>query len=469
MNISTGAKNSIIFKMIAIGFLTLILLIPTTMIRELISEREQTRNSAINEVSSKWGNAQTLVGPILTIPYKKMVSVAVAAGEKPKTEEQVLYAHFLPDKLQINGKLEPEMLQRGIYKVVAYNSQTQFTGEFAALDFKGLDTDIKEIIWQDAIVSVGIPDMRGIKDGIIIKWDNKDYEATPGLGTILVLDEGFISEKMSGDPLNRETVINRNINAGVNAKVAVGVSTSTKKYAFAFNLNINGSSALNFLPLGSETNIELTSSWVTPSFNGAFLPDEREINQDGFKAKWKVLQLNRNFTQSWTGLARADMLDSAFGAELLIPVNEYQKNMRSVKYAIMVIALTFLIFFFFEAMNKIRVHPIQYILVGLSLVLFFSLLLSISEHLNFNLAYLIASVTTILTIALYSRHIFKNDRLSLLQGGILTIIYLFIFTIIQLQDYALLVGNIGLFIVLIIIMYISRKINWYEIGSKEIT
>jgi inner membrane protein len=470
MNLNVSMKNSIILKIIAIGFLVLILLIPTTMIRGLIDEREQTRNSAIDEVSSKWGNSQTLVGPVLTIPYKKMVSVAVAAGEKPKMEEEIFYAHFLPDQLQIKGKLEPQMLQRGIYKVVAYNSQTQFSGEFVAPDFKSLDSEVKSVIWADAIISLGIPDMRGIKEGIKIKWDNKTYDAKPGLGTALVASPGSTGEKTVGGSLEQGFVTANDINSGVNAKVALEASTSTpKKYAFAFALNINGSKSLNFLPLGNETNIELTSSWASPSFGGAFLPDERAVSQDGFKAKWKILQLNRNFSQSWVNSAQADMLNSAFGVELLIPVDEYQKNMRSVKYAIMVIALTFLIFFFIEVMNKIRIHPIQYILVGLALVLFFSLLLSLSEHINFNLAYLIASVATVLSIALYSRPIFKNNKLSLLQGGILAVIYIFIFTIIQLQDYALLVGNIGLFVVLIIVMYISRKINWYEIGSKNIS
>lgn len=468
MKLNVGSKNSVILKMFAIGFLAVVLLIPTNMIRGLIEERQQRRDDAISEVSSKWGEVQTLSGPILTIPYTKMVETVVKDGEKPKMVEAVYYAHFLPDKLQINGQISPEMMQRGIYEVVAYNSQTQFSGEFAAPDFKSVDSDIKTVKWGEAILSVGIPDMRGINDDIKIKWNDKDYNAQPGLGTKIADSDGTMDVKMTGDGYRPDIVTLGGINSGINAKVALEASTTTqKRYAFAFDLDVNGSRSLNFLPLGNETNVELTSSWASPSFNGAFLPDEREVTAAGFKAKWKVLQLNRNFTQSWEGVNNSDMLSSAFGVGLLVPVDEYQKNTRSVKYAIMIIALTFLIFFFVEVMNRIRIHPIQYILVGLTLVLFFSLLLSMSEYINFNLAYLIASVATIATVVLYSRTIFKDNRLSLLQGGILTIIYLFMFIIIQLQDYALLVGSIGLFIVLIIVMYISRKINWYEIGAKD--
>lgn len=449
MNLNSNSKNTIILKMIAIGFLALILLIPTSMISGLIQEREQRRNSAIDEVSSKWGQPQTLAGPVLTVPYTKLVETTINAGDKPQVQELTFYAHFLPDKLAITGKIEPEILQRGIYKVVAYNSQTEFSGEFSAPDIKAIDSDVKTVKWENSIVTIGIPDMRGIKEGIKIKWDGTDRDTKPGLGTDLMATQG--------------------INTGVNSKVSLQSASSTKKYPFSFKLNVNGSKSLSFLPLGNETNVELTSAWQTPSFNGAFLPDKREISQAGFTADWKVLQLNRNFPQSWTGLIDNNLLDSGFGVSLLVPVDEYQKNMRSVKYAILIISLTFLIFFFVEVMNRIRIHPIQYILVGLSLVLFFSLLLSISEYLNFNLAYLVASVTTILTVAFYSKNIFKDTKLSLLQSGILTIIYLFMFTIIQLQDYALLVGNIGLFIILIIVMFISRKINWYEIGNKSIT
>jgi len=249
------------------------------------------------------------------------------------------------------------------------------------------------------------------------------------------------------------------VDSGVSVKVpATGLSNT-----FSLELNLNGSQGLNFIPLGRETNVNLASNWASPSFKGVFLPDSREVTDNGFKADWKVLHLNRNYPQEWAGNAPSSVGESAFGVELLIPVDEYQKSMRSIKYAIMLIALTFLIFFFVEVLNSRRIHPIQYILVGLALCIFYLLLLSISEHLNFNKAYIISSIATILLITAYTKTVFKSNRLTSLQSLVLVILYGFMYLLIQLEDYAILIGSIGLFIVLAIVMYISRKIDWYNI------
>ena len=234
---------------------------------------------------------------------------------------------------------------------------------------------------------------------------------------------------------------------------------------FNFNVKLKGSEYINFVPVGKVTDIELSSDWNNPSFDGPFLPDSREIDDDGFTAHWNVLHLNRNYPQAWIG-AQHKVKDSAFGVNLLIPVDSYQKSERSIKYAILFIGLTFLVFFFIEIINKKRVHPIQYILVGLALCLFYTLLLSISEHTSFNIAYGISTLLTIGLISTYTKTVLKSNALTGLMGGILIILYLFIFIIIQLQDYALLMGSIGLFIILGLVMYFSRKIDWYQINNE---
>jgi inner membrane protein len=365
--------------------------------------------------------------------------------------------------LNIQGQVDPEILQRGIYEAVVYSAKLDFSGKFKKLDFAELNISSKDVIWEEAVLSVSIPDTRGINEGIIISWDSKDYTVSPGLGAELGLANSYLSEEFN---IKQRTMAMDEGGTGVNTKVILDTNNN-KVYPFSFNININGSEELNFIPLGSVTEVNLNSSWTSPSFGGAFLPDSRELSNNGFESNWKVLQLNRNYPQVWSDQSKVNMNSSAFGVNLLNPVDEYQKNTRSVKYAIMIIALIFLIFFFVEVMNRIRIHPIQYILVGLSIVLFFSLLLSLSEHLNFNLAYLIASVSTILMITLYSKTIFKNTRLTLLQGGILLVMYIFIFTILQLQDYSLLMGSLGLFVVLATVMYISRKIDWYSAGLNK--
>jgi len=431
-------KNSITFKLFTTGFLILILLIPTYMIRFLIHERENRHNITIEEISSKWAREQTIAGPILTVPY------GIYSKDKgEKVIKSVKYAHFLPDELNIDGNISPEIRYRGIYETVVYKSNLKFTGKFSSPDFKDLNIPDDNILWEDAFVSLGIPDMRGIEKNIEINLNKIIFAYTPGIETNDIINPGLSAPFPIKDADNPE-----------------------KNYEYSFDINLKGSKELNFIPLGKETNVKLTSNWNNPSFDGAFLPYEREITNSGFNAKWNVLYLNRDYPQKWKGNSY-NIFNSAFGVKLLMPVDEYQKTMRSVKYAVMFISLTFMIFFFVEVINKKRIHPVQYILVGLALVIFFTLLLSLSEHINFNFAYLIASIATILLITAYSKTIFKSNFLTILMGSVLLILYGFMYTILQLQDYSLLLGSIGLFIVLAVTMYLSRKIDWYSLSSNS--
>jgi inner membrane protein len=429
--LNTKIKNSVTLKLFSIAILVLLLLIPSAMVKSLIREREVTHDSAINEVSSKWGNEQMVTGPIITIPYKKFLK-----GEKNQIITQLEYAHFLPDELNITGEIIPEIRYRGIYKVVVYNSKLQVTGKFSYPDFANWNIAPENILWNEAFVSLGIPDMRGIKDNIALQWAN--------ITQPFAFNPGIPSKDLVG--------------AGVSVPVPLEKQTPL---TFSFSLNLNGSKKLYFIPLGKETNIKLSSQWTNPSFDGAFLPDKREVSNTGFTASWKILHLNRNYPQQWRGAAY-DVGNSQFGVNLLLPVDEYQKSMRSAKYAIMIISLTFMVFFFFEILNKRRIHPFQYILVGLALCIFYTLLLSISEHITFNYAYIVVGIATIAAVTLYSKSIFKTGLPTLIMGLVLLILYGFIFVTIQLQDYALLLGSIGLFVVLVVVMYLSRKINWYS-------
>ena len=231
-------------------------------------------------------------------------------------------------------------------------------------------------------------------------------------------------------------------------------------------LDLKGSQLLYFTPVGKVTDINLHSKWNNPSFNGAFLPDSRDISGKGFTANWNVLQLNRNYPQVWSN-NRHKINNSSFGLNLLLPVDNYQKSYRSIKYAVLFIGFTFLVFFFIEVLNKVFIHPIQYILVGISLVVFYTLLLSISEHLKYNIAFIISAISTLILISGYVKAILKSNKLSFLITGILTILYTFIFVIIQLQDYALLIGSIGIFLILGLVMYFSRKIDWYDLNLDK--
>jgi inner membrane protein len=429
-------RNSVTLRLVTMGILILLLLIPVNMVESLIREREYRKEDAVKEVSGKWGNEQIVAGPVLTVPY-----LEYNKQYNNDTKEYILvptrrYAHFLPEALNVDGEISPEIRYRGIYKVVVYKAALKITGAFNRPNFAEWKVSDNDVLWGESFVSLGLTDLRGIQQNVDLGWNNQTYSFNPGVET------------------------NEVITTGISAMLPIDTSKGSNKYSLS--LNFNGSSLLEFLPLGKTTTVNITSPWATPSFDGAFLPDERDITDNGFTAMWDVLHLNRPYPQSFRGAA-AGLEGSAFGVKLILPVDEYQKSMRSAKYAVMFIVLTFIIIFFVQIMYKVRVHPIQYIIVGLALCVFYTLLIGLSEYIPFAYSYLISSVGIITLITLYSQTIFHVKRITALIGLLLTVLYLFIFTIVQMEDFALLMGSIGLFIVLATIMYLSRKINWYNI------
>ena len=421
--------------------IALLLLIPTSMVKDLISERESTKNEAIKEVSSKWGEEQTISGPFISIPYYRYVKEFSKKDSTEKTVQIKEYIHILPTQLNVSGIVDPEKRYRGIYEIVVYNSKLDISGTFNKIDLASLDIKAENILFDKAELVVGINDLRGIEKQVNLNWNNNEIPFNPGVSS------------------------NDVVESGINAILPLN-SVDSIIYNFNLSLDLKGSQLLYFTPVGKITDININSKWDNPSFNGAFLPDNRTVTEKGFQANWNVLHLNRNFPQIWTS-NRHSIQESSFGIDLLLPVDNYQKSYRSIRYAILFIGFTFLVFFFIEVLNKIYIHPIQYILVGVSLIVFYTLLLSISEHIKYNLAFIISALLTLLLIAGYVKAILKSNKLTLLISGILTILYTFIFVIIQLQDYALLIGSIGIFIILGLIMYFSRKIDWYNLNLSE--
>jgi inner membrane protein len=425
-------KHSLGTRLFIIAFLTLILLIPALLIQSLISEREDRRDSVADEISQKWGDEQAIVGPIISIPYRYYFK------SEENVEQTIRYAHFLPENLNIQGEVFPEVRYRGIYKVIVYNSNLTISGNFPAIDLSGFKTPKEDFLLENAFVSVGISDMTGIKDFVTVAWEGEEILANPGIETNDVLESGIS--------------ITPDIQAG-------------EQYTFDFELNLNGSSGILFSPVGKQTEVELSSEWSNPSFTGNFLPIDREVSKSGFEANWKVLHLNRNFPQQWTGPNR-EVSNSTFGVDLLLGVDEYQKTIRTAKYAIMFISLTFLTFFMIELLGKKIIHPLQYLLIGFALLIFYTLLLSISEYVVFSFAYIIASTAIISLITIYSYSVLSDILKTGVISGVLIILYGYLYILLQLQDFALLLGSIGLFVVLSVVMYLTRNINWFEIMSS---
>jgi inner membrane protein len=411
------------------------------MIKILIHEREAIQREAIREVSSKWAEEQTISGPFISIPYYRYVKEISAKDSTEQIVQIKDYIHILPSELKISGNLNPEKRQRGIYEIVVYNSKLEIDGTFNNLDIKALEIEPENILFDKAEFVVGIKDLRGIEKEVNLSWNNDKISFNPGVSS------------------------NDIVSSGINALININPNDSSS-YNFNLSLDLKGSQLLYFTPVGKVTDIDLVSDWANPSFNGAFLPDTREVTTKGFTANWNILHLNRNYPQIWTS-NRYSISESSFGIDLLLPVDNYQKTYRSIRYAILFIAFTFLVFFFIEVFKKVFIHPIQYILVGVSLIVFFTLLLSISEHLNYNFSFIISAIATLALIAGYVRAILSSTKLALLISGILTVLYAFIFVIIQLQDYALLIGSIGIFVILGLVMYFSRKIDWYSLKLGE--
>ncbi|AQG81030.1 cell envelope integrity protein CreD [Spirosoma montaniterrae] len=437
--VNQWVRTSTMLKIIVVGILVLVLLVPTSMVQSLITEREQTRTDAVKEVSDKWGNAQIIAGPVLSVPF-----TVIEKDEKGRTTTRTDYAHALPDDLQITGSIQPEQRNRGIYSVMLYNTRLTVRATLKRPLAERLGIDERALQWDKAIISLGVTDMKGIKDTIRMQVNGKSLVVEPGIPTNDVLRSG-VSALLPADATD---------------------------IRFTCDLNLNGSTELSFQPFGKQTTVALTSPWATPSFSGAYLPDERDVKADGFRASWKVLQYNRNFAQQGVGPFMDAVTangqpqlatdNTAFGVKLLLPVDEYQKTTRSAKYAIMFILITFSAFFFVEILNRQRIHPIQYLLVGFAICLFYVLLLAISEHLTFNLAYLICSVVVLALISFYVRYVFQNARLTGLFTAVLALLYGFFYSLLQLEDYSLLLGSVGLLLILGTIMYLTRNVNWYK-------
>ncbi len=428
-------KRSITLKIVSVGILILLLLIPAGMIQNLIHERQSRRDSVVNEISQKWGDHQTITGPFITVPFKTFFK-----DNNGKTQFNLNYLHILPEALDVTGEIKPEVRYRSLFEAVLYNIKLQFSGNFKLPPKSQLNIDQTNILWDKAYLSLGITDMRGIQDKVVINFNGFAYNASPGLKTTDLAE------------------------AGVGSLIRPLTPNEPNKFTFA--LNLNGSEQISFIPVGESNTVKINSSWPSPSFNGAFLPTTREVKKDGFSANWKILHLNRNYPQFWEG-AQYKVTPSAFGLQLILTADIYQKSTRLAKYSIMFLVFTFAAFFFSEIINKRRVHPIQYILIGMAILIFYTLVLSLSEHMHFNYAYILSAIAVTLIISGYAKAIVSNSRFATTILGILTILYSYLFIVLQLEDYALIMGSIGLLIILAIVMYMTRKINWYEVETMQ--
>lgn len=456
--LNANSATQITIKAIIIGVMILVMLIPVAMLISMIEERMEYQGEVENEIGASWGGSQTVTGPILCLPYEK----TAGEGEKQTTEKGTAY--FLPETLDVAGKIDPEVRSRTAHKVLLYKSGLTFSGTFVQPDIESLGLEPEDIRWGEATLYVGITHLQGVQSRLAIEWDGLDHSQAIPVNNKDLAGTGLTVRI----PMNGESPGN-----------------ADEKIRFHFGLNLNGTGKLFLSPVGRETTANLQSEWETVSFSGNTLPASHNL-EDGFSANWKVFDFNRSYPQAWLNQqyaltteydhSRSSLMDyqelksyhtspvlkSAFGADLRFPLDHYQLSMRSVKYALMFIALTFFVFFLAELLSHRRIHPIQYLLVSCGLVLFYSLLLALSEHIGFDWAYLVSAIAIVGLITAYSGTIFKKRNQTLRMGMFLTALYVYLYVMLQLEDMALLFGSVGLFIALAIIMYVSRKIKWYK-------
>jgi inner membrane protein len=433
----SNPSNRILIKGAITAALIGIMMIPTVFISDLVRERQERNEAVVKEVDSRWAMAQTISGPYIFLPYK--YTTTDAAG-KPLVIVNHLF--ILPENKQVAGKINHEIRERSIYKVLLYRSSLTDQGNFVLNLPKEVTTD--QVQWSDAKICFGISDFKGIEEKLVIHFNGTDNELSPGLPAGI----GDENEK------------------GLSAPVQITAADIGKSVNYQMNIKIKGSEMLHFVPLSGNSHYTLESTWPNPSFDGSNLPSERTVTKDGFTADWNFNKANLPFGTVLNDF-KFDKSSLAFGVTMVEPADQYAKTNRSIKYAILIIGLTFSLFFIIELMQRKPIHPVQYVLIGLALVIFYSLLLAISEFVAFDYAYLIASLGTILLIGLYAKSHFKSWKSAGIFTGVLTLLYGFIFVLIRLEDTALLVGSIGLFIILALTMYASKKVNWY--GTPEVS
>jgi inner membrane protein len=393
--LNNWVKESIIIKLVSIGILLLILMLPSSWVSHLISERQSRADEVISEVSGKWAASQTLTGPVLMIPYKQIEKVDEWTGgvKYSRLIETTHKAYFVPEDLTINGTVSPEKLRRGIFDVAVYDSKVNLKSTFGNISFDKWNIPDEQVMWNDAALLMGIKDLQGIHENPKIRSGEMSFKSESLANVGLTISDYSSSTDYRG---NRVESAVESPTTGIIVPFEWNSRADIIK-DFTVELELKGSERLYFVPVGKSTSVSLTSNWPSPSFDGKMLPITREVTEQGFKATWKILAFNRPLPDQWAD-GEHSLSGTEFGVRLVIPADQYQKSMRTSKYDVLIILLAFTALFLVEITRKVRIHPFQYILVGVALIIYYTLLLSISEHLGYNIAYAISSTATVLLL-----------------------------------------------------------------------
>jgi inner membrane protein len=437
-------RASLLFRLLATGFLVLLLQIPIAHIDGAIRERPATRDEAAASVTRTFGGQQTLVGPVLVVP---VIWQAIEGAGKPVPMRGLRF--ILPDQLQVEARAAIEVRRRGIFDVPVYVTPLRLQGKFELGEERARAVrGQRQLVWAEAQICYGLTDPRAIQDAGTLTLDGGTLPLRPGTGAC--------------DPL---------LGSGVHAALPpTDANGPADTLAFSNVITVRGSQRLGFVPVGASTEVRVQAPWPDPSFDGAFLPAAHHVDGSGFTAEWRVPHLARNFPTAFDAgdVAFSRLAEADFGVSLLSPVDAYRTTERAVKYQLLFLGLTATLFFLLELMVRLRVHPVQYLLIGLGLVLFYLLLLSLSEHLGFDQAYAVAATAITALVTIYGRSVLRSRKRALTLGGLLAALYGLLFVLLQIQDYALLAGSLALLGALAAIMFVTRRVDWYGPGPAPL-
>ncbi|WP_426618989.1 cell envelope integrity protein CreD [Pseudomonas rustica] len=441
-------NRSLTIKLGAIALLILLLLIPLLMIDGVIDERQQLRDGVLEDIARSSSYSQQVSGPVMVVPYRKVVRTWKTNEKTNKRYQEIgeergrLY--FLPERFELDGQVQTELRKRGIYEARLFHADNRINGHFSLPAQLGIKEDFADYRFDAPFLAVGISDIRGIENALKLELDGQRLDFVPGT-EVAWLGEGV-----------RVTLPTLDI-------------SKTTELAFAFDLQLQGTGSLRVLPVGKTSSVSLGANWPHPSFIGNFLPAKREINDQGFKADWQTSFFSTNLQEAMHRCVIGDceaFNSRSFGVSFIDPVDQYLKSDRAIKYALLFIVLTFAGFFLFEVLKSLAVHPVQYALVGVALAFFYLLLLSLSEHIGFALAYLLSASACVLLIGFYVCHVLRSVHHGLNFSVGLAALYGLLYGLLSAEDYALLMGSLLLFGLLGVFMVLTRKLDWYGIGQK---
>lgn len=423
-----------IFKFFIIGFLGLMLSIALVLVRETVSERSQRREQVYKDMALTTAGSQVVAGPFLVMPYE----LTTSKGESSAHNEILL-----PRDLVMDAGMQTEKRYRSLYEILLYGTQTKLEGNFEFTEPRNISVPQGSTLrWLQPYLVVLIQDNRGLTRIPVVTWANKSFEVKPGNGGLnLGIDGGFHSD-LPPDILKGGT------------------------FAFAVDLNLQGMQSFSWIPVGEKTRVTLKADWPHPSFQGRALPREHQITKAGFEATWDSTQFSSNIAQLIRG-SGAGLQNQEVGVRLIQPVDVYLQAERSVKYGFLFIGLTFAAFLLFETLKRLSIHPVQYGLVGLALVLFYVLLLALSEHIAFVWAYALAALASVGLLGFYVRYVVHSWRNSLVFTGSLGTLYAVVYGILMSEDYALLYGACLLFVLLASAMVVTRRVKWDLFESRS--